>query len=88
LNFTTLGFIQKCWPKRLNKIGPSYDHKLEYYSQYSWIEDVTKVSEDPPDVFVLQVYYKTLDIEERKETLVYDLGNFLSAIGGNLVLIS
>jgi hypothetical protein len=39
------------------------------------------------DVFVLQVHYKTFDIEERKETLVYDLGTFLSAVGGNLVWI-
>jgi hypothetical protein len=28
-----------------------------------------------------------LDVEERVETLVYDAGNFLAAVGGNLGLL-
>ena len=33
--------------------------------------------------FQLVFYYDYLDVEERVETLVYDIGNFLAAVGGN-----
>ena len=37
--------------------------------------------------FELSVYYNNLEIEERTETLIYDLSTFLSAAGGNLGLL-
>ena len=36
--------------------------------------------------FQLLFFYDYLDVEERVETLVYDIGNFLAAVGGNLGL--
>jgi len=37
-------------------------------------------------IFKLHIYYKTLNVEERKENLVYDAGSFFAAAGGNLGL--
>jgi hypothetical protein len=36
--------------------------------------------------FQLHYYYKSLKVEEKTETLIYDVGNFLAAAGGNLGL--
>jgi len=33
------------------------------------------------------VFYSTLDVKEVVETLVYDVGDFLAAAGGNLGLL-
>jgi hypothetical protein len=38
------------------------------------------------EVFYLTYYYKTLLVEKQVETLVYDVGGFLAAAGGNLGL--
>ena len=38
------------------------------------------------DYYLFTVYYQTLMIEKRVETLVYDVGGLLSAAGGNLGL--
>ena len=38
------------------------------------------------EVYYLTYYYKTLLVEKQVETLVYDLGGFLAAAGGNLGL--
>jgi len=38
------------------------------------------------DVYILTFFYKTLLVEKQVETLVYDLGGFLAAAGGNMGL--
>ena len=38
------------------------------------------------ELFYLSLGYSSLDVEARTETLVYDVGNFLAAAGGNLGL--
>ena len=47
---------------------------------------VTRYENQTDDGFQLHFYYKTLKVEEKTETLVYDVGNFLTAAGGNLGL--
>ena len=46
----------------------------------SWISDTDD------NVFYLRIVYSTLNIEQNVETLVYDAGSFLAALGGNLGL--
>ena len=36
---------------------------------------------------ILSILYKTLLVEERVETLIYDAGSFLAAAGGNLAVL-
>jgi hypothetical protein len=36
--------------------------------------------------YALVIYYETFDVEEHVESLVYDAGNLLISIGGNLGL--
>lgn len=38
------------------------------------------------DVYILSFYFKTFLVEKQVETLVYDLGGFLAAAGGNMGL--
>ena len=40
------------------------------------------------EYFTLLAYYSTLNIEEKIESLEYDLGNFVAAAGGNLGLLA
>ncbi len=63
----------------------SFKHKLEYFSKNTFIEfnDEQRIDQDS---FELIVFFKTMDIEEKTETFVYDVGNFLTAAGGNLGL--
>ena len=42
--------------------------------------------DDFRSLVILTVSYETLGIEEHVESLVYDIGNFLAAVGGNLGL--
>ena len=61
------------------KIKVSYFHKNSYLT----IEVDSKKKED---YFHLFFYYSSLVVEKRVETLVYDIGGFLSAAGGNMGL--
>ena len=36
--------------------------------------------------YTIAIMYNSLDVEKQEETLIYDFGNFLAAIGGNLGL--
>ena len=63
----------------------SYNLKLNYFHKNSWIDTDGK-SGIIPDSFSLAVAYNTLIVEERVESLVYDVGSFLAAAGGNLGL--
>ena len=60
----------------------SYHHEMEYFSRRRITTRKTESS-----YFELSVYYDTLEVEERTETLLYDLSSFLSASGGNLGLL-
>ena len=59
----------------------SYRHDIQYYSR------MREMNTYKSGKFELSVYYNNLEIEERTETLIYDLSNFLSAAGGNLGLL-
>jgi hypothetical protein len=62
-------------------------YKVEYdYFYQNTATNPRKVGPDTEDRFRLKIYYKTLNIEEKTEALVYDFGTFLAAIGGNLGL--
>ena len=66
----------------------SYEVIIKKYHINSWV-----VLDNPPVEDISQkgvqmkLVYETLTVEERIETLVYDTGSFLSAIGGNLGLL-
>jgi hypothetical protein len=59
--------------------------KLNYFHKNSWIDTDGK-SGIIENSFSLAIAYNTLIVEERVETLVYDVGSFLAAVGGNLGL--
>ena len=59
----------------------SYHSNIQYYGRPNEIY-ANKLGH-----FNLSVFYDNLAVEERTETLIYDLSNFLSAAGGNLGLL-
>ena len=60
---------------------------MRKYHINSWVEYDDPLQENLSQQGVdLQLAYETLAVEERIETLVYDVGSLLSAIGGNLGL--
>ena len=63
----------------------SFKYDLEYFSKNNYIEPDKENSLDN-DTFKLIVFFKTMNIEAKKETYIYDVGNFLTAAGGNLGL--
>jgi hypothetical protein len=65
----------------------SYSLDVKKYHTNSWIEYDNQPFEDVSKTAVgFSLAYETFLIEEQVETLVYDAGNFLAAIGGNLGL--
>ena len=65
----------------------SYDINVRKYQTTSWVIYDDQGIEDISQTGVsLALSYESLLVEERIETLVYDTGNLLSAIGGNLGL--
>ena len=60
-----------------------YNIKLRYF-HHNDIENIAGLEGE--NVFFFQFYSNSLVVEERVEMLVYDLGNFLVAVGGNLGL--
>jgi len=61
----------------------SYNYKLEYYNIKSWYQTMNANNEG---TFLLHFLYRRLDTEEQTETIIYDIGSFLTAAGGNLGL--
>ena len=59
-------------------VGFQYYHKTTYID----VENVDSLDNE----FYLTLSFSTIDTEERVESLVYDLGNFFAAAGGNLGL--
>jgi len=62
----------------------SYEISLKYFHETSW-PDFYK-PRNFNDTFFLTLSYKTFDIVENEETLIYDIGNFFAAAGGHLGL--
>jgi hypothetical protein len=63
----------------------SVKYDLEYFSRNTYFEPDEKHIVDN-DIFQLIVSFKTMNIEAKKETYVYDNVNFLTAAGGTLGL--
>lgn len=60
---------------------------MRKYHANSWVVYDDPSHEDISDKGVeITIAYESLVVEERIETLVYDVGSFLSAMGGNLGL--
>ena len=63
----------------------SYTFSTLYYHQHSMHKSYYNTKDGI--FFLLSIYYKTLVVEERTETLIYDVPGLLSAAGGNLGLL-
>lgn len=75
-DFLTEGSFNECFmPCR----EISYLQTLKYYHSTSFNRLL-------PDTFDLDIAYSSLDVKTKTETLVYDFGDFLAAVGGNLGL--
>ena len=65
----------------------SYSLDVKKFHTNSWIEHDYQPFKDVSQSAVgFSLAYETFVVEEQVETLVYDAGNFLAAIGGNLGL--
>ncbi len=65
-------------------VKQSYEISLKYFHETSW-PDFYKPG-NFNNTFFLSLSYKTFDIVENEETLIYDVGNFFAAAGGHLGL--
>ncbi len=63
-----------------------FDTILRYFHKND-VENLSGLEKNGENVFYLLYYSNSLVVEERVEMLVYDLGNFLVAVGGNLGLL-
>jgi hypothetical protein len=63
----------------------NYNYEINFYSKRSF-SDPIKPDVEESKYFDLSVFLTKMEIEERTETLVYDMVSFLSAAGGNLGL--
>jgi hypothetical protein len=60
--------------------------KVSYFHRNSYLAiEMNKALER--NTFYLYFYYSSLVVEKRVETLVYDIGGFLAAAGGNMGLM-
>ena len=64
----------------------SFTFTLDYRHSNSIITQNPNRSVEEEGGFQLHYYYKSLKVEEKTETLIYDVGDFLAAAGGNLGL--
>ncbi len=55
-------------------------------SELQFIGDLISDTGGSIDFFLLYLYFGTLDVEERIDTLDYDFESFLAAVGDNLGL--
>jgi hypothetical protein len=61
-----------------------FNYNMKYFHQNSWVE--TGNSSLSQTIAIITVSYSTLLVEERKETIIYDLECLLTSLGGNLGL--
>ena len=55
--------------------------------KYLFAADINyRIGKDDDDAFLLYFYYNSIVVEERTETLIYDLINVMAAAGGHLGL--
>jgi hypothetical protein len=62
-----------------------YNFHVKYFHETSWIENEEDEKNNKFN-FILFFFYHSLNVEERIESYVYDVGNTLTAVGGNLGL--
>ena len=66
----------------------SYNIKIVPYHRNSLVDATFTYEKTLGEPFIyLSLYYDSLGIIEQDETLLYDVGSFLSAAGGNLGLL-
>ena len=64
-----------------------YNFHVKYFHETSWIEyDENPSGSKTKFNFILFFFYHSLNVEERIESYVYDVGNALTSVGGNLGL--
>ena len=61
-----------------------YKVKVSYFHKNSYLAVELNSTKDSFNLFF---YYSSLVVEKRVETLVYDIGGFLAAAGGNMGLM-
>ena len=66
---------------------PCKQTHFSYEIQYFHKNADTQFYDEVEGVFYISVFYKSLELEEFAENLVYDTGAFLAATGGNLGLL-
>ena len=65
----------------------SYEVNVRKFHTNTWVVyDDQPIADIAETGVSISLSYESLIVEERIETLVYDVGNFLSAVGGNLGL--
>ena len=65
----------------------TYDLNVKDFHANSWTDPFNKTGLiNVSSVTLLSLFYETLSTEEMVETLMYDVGSFLAAAGGNLGL--
>lgn len=63
----------------------SYNYNLKYLHRNSWI-NIENPSIGGKNSSILAISYSSMLVEEKIETIVYDLENLLTSVGGNLGL--
>lgn len=65
----------------------TYSASIRYFHKHSLVDPSNNIVNDISESnIVIALGYETLSIEEQVESLVYDVGSFLAAAGGNLGL--
>jgi len=94
-NITVVNLLKAFNEYRLNEMGclvpcfkTVYDFEFTLYHENSdlVIVDENKKEEKENDLIV-STFYRTFNVEENIETVVYDIVNLLAAAGGNLGLL-
>ena len=62
----------------------SFNYNIKYLNRNSWIESQNSTLSQ--NMAIVAVSYRSLLVEERVETIVYDLESLMTSIGGNLGL--
>jgi len=62
----------------------SFNYNIKYFHQNSWIESHN--STQSQSAALVAVSYRSMLVEKRVETIVYDLESVMTSIGGNLGL--
>ncbi len=84
----TLSFTQNTerlgCPLPCNQLEYGVSHQLSHIN--SFIDPINRLNNDFEKLYLVSYAYEHLEVEEKVESYVYDLGAFLSIVGGNLGL--